>query len=479
MRRKSTKIQRADNKKQVILDAAETCLKERGLEKTNMREIAREAEVSLGTIHYYFPTKGHILIDIFKAFVSKVLQTVQYNAPAIDPTQRLIDFVNGFLTEFIKDSRKCQVFLDLWSHTTNNIELREFLQDYYRTSHKWLADLLIEGNKTGDFQVADPDATAGYLFAALDGLKVQLHLSDKDYDLGQLKADYERFIRQSLNDNAGAPKQKKGIKKEIVTVEDNPPTKVHGLFSLAGKIAIVTGGSKGLGLMMAEGLAEAGADLVLCARNLAPCRQAAKRLAEIGGKAMAFRCDVSNPEDVKALIKKTIARFGRIDILINNAGYVWEEPLEKVSVAKWNQTMAVNMTGTFLCSQAAGKEMIEQGGGKIINIVSIAGLASTPVDVADNVPYSTSKGAIVAFTRDLARKWSRYHINVNAIAPGFFSTEMSEYLVEHRWPQMMNGIPMQRLGEKDEIKGVAVFLASEAANYITGQILAVDGGAMA
>jgi gluconate 5-dehydrogenase len=251
---------------------------------------------------------------------------------------------------------------------------------------------------------------------------------------------------------------------------------VMELFRLDGKVAIVTGGSRGLGFWMAEALAEAGANVVLCARKLEPCEEAARAIREIGVRSLAVGCDVTDPDAVKALVEKAISEFGRVDILINNAGFIWEEPPEKVSLETWNKTMAINATGTFLCSQEAGKQMIKQGRGKIINIASISGLASVDPELSNTVPYSAAKGAIVALTRDLARKWCQYNITVNAIAPGYFGTKMSKYLAEHRQSQLMSSIRMKRLGTKDEIKGVAVFLASAAANYITGQILAVDGG---
>ena len=251
---------------------------------------------------------------------------------------------------------------------------------------------------------------------------------------------------------------------------------VIDLFRLEGKVAGVTGGSKGLGFWMAEGLAEAGADVVLCARKLEPCEEAAKAIAEIGVRSLAVGCDVADPDAVKALVERAMSEFGRIDILINNAGFIWEEPPESVTLETWNKTLAINATGTFLCSQEVGKHMIKQKQGKIINITSISGLASVDPDLSNTIPYSAAKGAIVAFTRDLARKWCPYNITVNAIAPGYFATKMSTYLVEQRQPQLMNAIHMKRLGTKDEIKGVAVFLASSAANYITGHILAVDGG---
>ncbi len=254
---------------------------------------------------------------------------------------------------------------------------------------------------------------------------------------------------------------------------------VADLFRLYGKVAVVTGGSRGLGLWMAEGLAEAGADVVLCARKIEPCEAAAKAISEIGVRSLAVACDVTDPDAVKALVERAVAEFGRIDILINNAGFIWEEPPESASLDTWNKTLAINATGTFLCSQAAGRRMIEQGRGKIINIASISGLTSIDPELSNTVPYSAAKGAIVALTRDLARKWCPHNITVNAIAPGYFGTKMSKYLVEHRGPQLMSAIRMKRLGTKDEIKGVAVFLSSAAADYITGQILVVDGGVAA
>jgi gluconate 5-dehydrogenase len=230
---------------------------------------------------------------------------------------------------------------------------------------------------------------------------------------------------------------------------------------------------------MAEGLAEAGANVILCARKQEACEASAETLRSMGAKCLGLSCDVTEPADVRALVERTVHDFGRVDVLVNNAGYAWEAPLEEVTLEQWSQTFAVNATGTFLCSQEAGRRMIEQGSGKIVNILSVAGMASVDPRLADSVPYSASKGAVAALTRDLARKWCRHGINVNAIAPGYFATKMSQYLIEHRSDSLMNSIPMGRLGEPDEIKGVVVFLASPAADYITGQILAVDGGVLA
>jgi gluconate 5-dehydrogenase len=255
--------------------------------------------------------------------------------------------------------------------------------------------------------------------------------------------------------------------------------KVDELFRLEGKVAIVTGGSRGLGRIMAEGLAEAGAKVVVCARKLEACEASAEALRSTGAKCLALGCDVTDPGDVRALIERTVDDFGRVDVLVNNAGYAWEAPLEEVTLEEWSRTFSVNATGTFLCSQEAGRRMIDQGSGKIVNILSVAGMASVDPRLADSVPYSASKGAVAALTRDLARKWCRYNINVNAIAPGYFATKMSQYLIEHRKDALMNSIPIGRLGEPDEIKGVVVFLASAAADYVIGQILAVDGGVLA
>lgn len=250
------------------------------------------------------------------------------------------------------------------------------------------------------------------------------------------------------------------------------------LFRLDGKVAIVTGGSRGLGFWMAEGLAEAGANIVLCARKLEPCEEAAKAIRGIGVRSTAFSCDVSDPAQVKDVVEKALAEFGHIDILINNAGFIWEEPLESMSLEKWNRTLAINATGTFLFTQEVGKHMIERRRGKIVNIASVAALVSADPELSNTVAYSASKGAVVSLTRDLARKWCQYNININAIAPGYFATKMSKFLIENRQPQLMRTIQMKRLGTKDDIKGVAVFLCSAAASYITGQTLAVDGGVL-
>ena len=248
-------------------------------------------------------------------------------------------------------------------------------------------------------------------------------------------------------------------------------------FDLTGRAAIVTGGSRGLGLEMATALGEAGASVVITARRdqwLAPAEEG---LRAKGVRAHALTCDVSNPEQVNAAVRATVDRLGRLDILINNAGISWGEPVETMPVEKWRQVFETNAVGTFLMSQAAGNEMLRLGnGGSIINIASVAGMTGLESNVLDAVGYSASKGAIITLTRDLAVKWAKRGIRVNAIAPGFFDTRLSHALLEKTLEKVEKTTPMGRIGQPGELGGVAVFLASAASSYITGQILAVDGG---
>lgn len=263
---------------------------------------------------------------------------------------------------------------------------------------------------------------------------------------------------------------------------------IRDLFDLTGKTALVTGGSMGLGFQMATALVEAGADVAICARNLERCQQAAKELEKCEvfndpsrkPKVAAFGCDVTNPSQVEATVSAVLDTFGAIDILVNNAGTSWAAPPEKLKLENWNKVMAVNVTGTFLCCQAVGRHMIERGkGGKIINIASSAGLRGRDPKVLDTIAYNTSKGAVVTFTKDLAVKWAKHNINVNAIAPGFFRTHLSEWVLDHRLDLILPKIPMGRIGKDYELKGAVVFLASKASDYVTGHILLVEGGSTA
>ena len=202
------------------------------------------------------------------------------------------------------------------------------------------------------------------------------------------------------------------------------------LFDLSGKVAIVTGGATGIGRQMADGLAEMGADLVLCARKPDRCEQAAEELRALGVRALGLRCDVRDPAEVQAVVDRTRAELGRIDILVNNAGTSWGAPAEDHPLEGWQKVIDVNLTGVFLFSQAAGRVMIEQGGGKIVNIASVAAFGGAPPELMNAVAYNASKGGVVAFTRDLATKWAQHGINVNAIAPGWFPSDMNKVLLE-------------------------------------------------
>ena len=238
---------------------------------------------------------------------------------------------------------------------------------------------------------------------------------------------------------------------------------------------MITGGSVGLGRQMAQGLAEMGANLVLCARKKERCERAAEELQALGVTTLALACDVTNPASIQEVVDAVVSQFGRIDILINSAGISWGAPAEEMRLEHWSKVIETNLTGTFLCSQAVGKVMIGQKRGKIINIASVAGMAGSPTEL-QAIGYSASKGGVIAFTRDLARKWAAHNIHVNAIAPGWFPTHMSGAVIERNKENLLKGIPLGRFGSEDDLKGAAVFLASNASDFVTGQVLVVDGG---
>ncbi len=250
---------------------------------------------------------------------------------------------------------------------------------------------------------------------------------------------------------------------------------VKQLFDLTGRVAIVSGGSIGLGRQMAEGLAEMGATLVLCARKKERCQEAADELSARGVQTLAMACDVRDRVAIREVVDATMAKFGRIDILVNNAGVTWAAPVEEMTLEQWDKVLATNLTGTFLFSQAAGKAMLAQRSGKIINIASVAGLGGASAEL-QAIGYHASKGGVIAFTKDLACKWAPHNIQVNAIAPGWFPTHMSDWVIEHRKDSLLPKIPLGRFGGDDDLKGAAVFLASAASAYVTGHVLVVDGG---
>lgn len=250
---------------------------------------------------------------------------------------------------------------------------------------------------------------------------------------------------------------------------------VKELFDLSGKTAIVTGGSRGIGKEMAEGLAEAGANLMLCARRQEWLDETVAELAGRGFSVAGKVCDVSKADEVQGLVDEAVSQFGSVDVLINNAGISWGAMPEEMSLEQWQKVIDVNLTGCFLMAQATGRQMLKQGSGTIINIASIAGLTSSA-----NGPfyagYVASKAGLIGLTRELAASWGRRGIRVNAIAPGFFHSRLADAVIDiyERSIQENNVIP--RVGNEGELKGVVVFLASDASSYVTGQTIAVDGG---
>jgi NAD(P)-dependent dehydrogenase (short-subunit alcohol dehydrogenase family) len=250
---------------------------------------------------------------------------------------------------------------------------------------------------------------------------------------------------------------------------------VKDLFDLTGKTAIVTGGSRGIGKEMAEGLAEAGANLMLCARRAEWLDETVAEFTSRGFNVAGKTCDVAKPDEIQAVVDETVSKFGAVDILVNNAGVSWGAMPEEMTLEQWQKVIDVNLTGCFLFAQVAGREMLKNNSGSIINIASIAGLTSSA-----NGPfyagYVASKAGLIGLTRELAASWGRRGIRVNAIAPGFFHSRLADAVIDiyERSIQENNVIP--RIGSEGELKGTVVFLASEASSYITGQTIAVDGG---
>lgn len=254
---------------------------------------------------------------------------------------------------------------------------------------------------------------------------------------------------------------------------------VQQLFDLQGKTALVTGGSRGLGLQMAQALGEAGARVVLTSRKAADLEQAAAALQAQGIDAQWIAADCAQEADIERLVRETTQRVGPIDILVNNAGASWGAPAEDHPVAAWDKVMNLNIRGYFLLSQAVAKAGMLARGGRIINLASIAGLGGNPVEMK-TIAYNTSKGAVLNFTRALAAEWGPHNINVNAICPGFFRTKMAEVLIDTLGEEAMTSrVPLRRLGDDEGLKGLTVLLASDAGKHITGQWVAVDGGVSA
>lgn len=252
---------------------------------------------------------------------------------------------------------------------------------------------------------------------------------------------------------------------------------VRRAMDLSGRKAIVTGGSRGLGLQIAEALGEMGCEVLLTARNAGELEGAVERLAGQGVAASALAGNVGDPEAVAAFAQAALERLGHCDILVNNAGATWVAAAEDHPLAGWNKVMGVNVTGPFLLCQAIGKAcMIPRRYGRILNIASPAGFRGNPKSFGKTLAYNTSKGAVVNFTRALAAEWGPYGITVNAIAPGVFPTKMTGGALDEMEAYAAATSPQGRIGDDEDLKGAAVLFCSDAGKHITGQILAVDGG---
>ena len=251
---------------------------------------------------------------------------------------------------------------------------------------------------------------------------------------------------------------------------------VEELFSLKGRVAIVTGASRGLGKEAAEALAEAGASVVLAARRAQWLEPTAKEFEDRGFEILACTCDIADEAQVRSAAAQALERFGRIDILINNAGVSWGASFEEASVESWNKVLATNVIGTELMTRAVLPAMRKQGYGKIVNVASVMGLVGVPKDILEASSYTASKGAIIALTRELAVNYAPQGIRVNAIAPGFFPTRLASAVIDRAGEHIRAVTPLGRVGEEGELKGAILFLSAPASDYITGQVLAIDGG---
>ena len=253
---------------------------------------------------------------------------------------------------------------------------------------------------------------------------------------------------------------------------------VKQLFDLGGRVALVTGGSRGLGLQIAEALGEMGARLALTARKKDELDQAVAHLKARGIEAAAFICDLGRREQVAPTVEAILAKFGKVDILVNNAGAVWGAPAEDHPLEAWDKLVNVNLTGTFLMSQLVAKRsMIPAKWGRIINVASIAGLTASDPRVVKTVSYNATKHGVVGLTRQCAAEWGEHGITVNAICPGFFPSKMTKATLDAQAKLVLETTPTKRMGGDEDLKGLAVLLASEASRHITGQAIAVDGGA--
>jgi len=253
---------------------------------------------------------------------------------------------------------------------------------------------------------------------------------------------------------------------------------IKDLFDLTGKVALITGGSRGLGLQIAEGLGEYGAKVVLTARKQDELDEAKAHLEGLGVEVMTIRNDLTQTETVEPMVQQILDAWGQIDILVNNAGTTWGAPTEDHPLDAWNKVVNLNLTGLFLVTQAVGKlSMIPRQSGRVVNIASVAGLQGNGRTMAPTLAYNTTKGGVVNLTRALAGEWAGYGITVNSICPGYFPTKMTKGTLAYGEQRIIDSTPLKKLGGPEDLKGLALLLSSDASGFITGQNIAVDGGA--
>ena len=260
--------------------------------------------------------------------------------------------------------------------------------------------------------------------------------------------------------------------------------KLQELFQLNGKTALITGGGRGIGKFIAIGMAEAGADLIITSRKMKNLEATAAEIGKTYGvKVLPIACDLGKEEDIDRMLATASSQFPKIDILVNNAGATWGAPTLEFPLERWDQLFNINVRGVWVLTQKVARMMKAQGGGNIINISSVMGFRGSNEETHPAVPYNSTKAAINTLTMNLAVKFAPYNIRVNAIAPGFFRTDMMAYIekpeFKSEYETILSGIPLHRVGDVDDMKGLAVFLASEASAYMTGHVLVVDGGHLA
>ena len=252
---------------------------------------------------------------------------------------------------------------------------------------------------------------------------------------------------------------------------------IQQLFDLTGRVALITGGSRGLGLQIAEAYAEQGAKLVLTARKAEALEETAERLREQGADVLALPADLSQPDAPAQLVQQIMDEWEQVDVLVNNAGTTWGAPAEEHPLDAWHKVMNLNLTAAFALSQAAAvASMIPRKKGRIVNVASVAGLQGNTPPMMGTAAYNASKGGLISLTRALAADWAKYKITVNAIAPGFFPTKMTKGTLEAGQDLIEAATPLGRVGGDEDLKGVAVLLASDASAFMTGQVVVVDGG---